>query len=77
MGEGDSTPIPPPQLCPIPPPLLPTLFQPRPGPVLSEDTRRERDSWPSLLMEIDAHLTRVIYTLDSFLTQVRWSTAAK
>lgn len=71
MGEGDSTPIPSPQPCLIPPPLLPTLFQPRPGPVLSEDTRRERDSWPSLLMETDAYLTRVIYTLDSFLTQVR------
>lgn len=43
---------------------------PSPEPGLSEDSRKEK-SWPKLSVEIDAHLARVIYTLNSFPTQVR------
>lgn len=71
VGSGDR------RVCPQPPALicLPAFAphpspQPSPEPGVSEDSRREK-SWPNLLMETDAHLTRVIYTLDSFLTQVR------
>lgn len=54
----------------------PSSFDPHPVPAktrasLVRGTAGERNSWPSLLMETDAHLTRVIYTLNSFLAQVR------
>lgn len=66
VGEGGisvSTPISvlPPLLCS--PPIIPA----KPGSGLSDDSRRK--SWPSLRMEMDIHLTRVIYALDSCLLQ--------